>query len=97
MTRAFYNQGLKAEFADIDPQVCEFAKGHLPSEITIHNCSPEEVAGIDNWDIIYCSHVIEHLPDPGKTAKAIYSGIKDGGIVIICTPNQSSRGALFPQ
>ncbi len=46
-----------------------------------------------SFDIVYLSHVIEHLNDPKKTVEKIYTILKPGGEVIIVTPNVDSIAA----
>ena len=40
------------------------------------------------WDIVYLSHVFEHLADPRTAAKAIWDLLADGGTVFVEVPNQ---------
>jgi len=48
----------------------------------------------DNFfDIINMSHVIEHLPDPTAALTKISRLLKDGGTIIISTPNYDSMAA----
>lgn len=41
----------------------------------------------NQFDIIYCCEVIEHLLDPKKTLRSIYSLLKPNGSLILSTPN----------
>lgn len=45
------------------------------------------------FDIVYLSHVIEHLNDPKATLKKIFNILKPDGKVIIITPNLGSLAA----
>jgi len=38
-------------------------------------------------DIIYCSEVVEHLPEPERLLADFYSWLRPGGILIMSTPN----------
>lgn len=40
----------------------------------------------DSFDIIYCSHVLEHVPDDHKAMTELYRVIKPGGFAIIIVP-----------
>ena len=41
----------------------------------------------DYYDLIYCSHTIEHLKSPKSVAKQIFSSLKNGGIAYVEVPN----------
>jgi len=41
----------------------------------------------DSVNLIICSEVLEHLPDPLKTIESTYFTLKDGGIILTSTPN----------
>jgi len=39
------------------------------------------------YDVIICSELIEHIPDPSKILRAITSALKNDGIALITLPN----------
>ena len=43
------------------------------------------------FDVIFCSHVIEHQRNVGDFLDRIYDVLSDGGILIISAPNHSSE------
>ena len=47
------------------------------------------------FDIITLWHVLEHLPDPKKTLKIIYSLLKPSGRLFIAVPNSNSIGFKY--
>lgn len=62
---------------------------------TIHRGVIEDVALHDGaFDAITMWDVIEHLPDPASTVRAIYSTLKPGGIFAVTTMDVD---ALFPR
>lgn len=44
----------------------------------------------ESFDAIVMSHVIEHVPDPGKLAKECLKMLKRDGILVLLTPNADS-------
>jgi len=46
-----------------------------------------------NFDIVVCYHVIEHIENPDIFFKHLSMMVKDGGILIVGTPNIGSIGA----
>ncbi len=51
-----------------------------------------EIKPIQNgkFDVIYCSHVIEHIPNPNEWLKKFYLDLKSDGILCLNIPNQFS-------
>jgi len=42
--------------------------------------------GEAEFDVIYCSHVLEHVPDDQKAMSEFYRILKPGGWALICVP-----------
>lgn len=40
----------------------------------------------DNFDLIICNHVLEHIPDDKKAMKELYRVLKPGGIAVLQVP-----------
>ena len=40
----------------------------------------------DSFDAIYCSHVLEHVPDDAKAMSELYRVLKPGGWAILAVP-----------
>ena len=51
-----------------------------------------DLSGKD-FDLIICMDVIEHLEFPKNTIEHFYNGLKEGGMLILATPNYSSLWA----
>lgn len=41
----------------------------------------------ENFDLVYCGEIIEHLTDPDHLLDEVYRVLKCGGLLIITTPN----------
>jgi SAM-dependent methyltransferase len=47
------------------------------------------------FDVAYCSHVIEHIPDPASWMRRFHSVLKPGGILCLSVPNMRSIDRRF--
>ncbi len=54
-------------------------------DIQMDICNMKEVDD-NRYDIIICSHVLEHVPDPGKALKEILRIMRTDGVAIIMVP-----------
>ncbi len=48
-----------------------------------------------SFDAIYCSHVIEHIPDPRSWMKQFRAVLNPGGVVCLSVPNMNSIDRIF--
>lgn len=49
----------------------------------------------NSYDIIFCNHVLEHIPDDTKAMKELYRVLKPGGMAILQIPQDLSRAKTF--
>ncbi len=49
----------------------------------------------DQYDIIFCNHVLEHIPDDTKAMQEILRVLKPGGMAILQIPQDLSREITF--
>ncbi|AMA48282.1 MULTISPECIES: class I SAM-dependent methyltransferase [Flavobacterium] len=49
----------------------------------------------NSYDIIFCNHVLEHIPDDTKAMQELYRVLKPGGIGIFQIPQDYSRQTTF--
>lgn len=49
----------------------------------------------DTYDIIFCNHVLEHIPDDVKAMQELYRVLKPGGMAILQIPQDLSRATTF--
>lgn len=47
------------------------------------------------YDIIFCNHVLEHIPDDTKAMQELYRILKPGGMAILQIPQDLSRDHTF--
>ena len=48
-----------------------------------------------SYDIIFCNHVLEHIPDDTKAMQELYRVLKKGGMAILQIPQDMSRDNTF--
>ena len=49
----------------------------------------------DEYDVILCNHVLEHIPDDTKAMQELYRVLKPGGMAILQIPQDLSRATTF--
>ena len=50
---------------------------------------------VSSYDIIFCNHVLEHIPDDTKAMQELYRVLKKGGMAILQIPQDMSRDSTF--
>ena len=48
-----------------------------------------------SYDIIFCNHVLEHIPDDTKAMQELYRILKPGGTAILQIPQELDRATTF--
>ncbi len=51
--------------------------------------------GENEYDLIFCNHVLEHIPDDTKAMQELYRVLKPGGMAILQIPQDYSRATTF--
>jgi SAM-dependent methyltransferase len=72
---------------DYNPNIMKNKGNEL---IEFHICDAEEVDKVFSkrqFDLVFSSNLLEHLPNPDRTLKGIYEVLKDEGITIHVMPN----------
>lgn len=49
----------------------------------------------NSYDVIFCNHVLEHIPDDTKAMQELYRVLKPGGMGIFQIPQDLSRATTF--
>ena len=49
----------------------------------------------NSYDIIFCNHVLEHIPDDTKAMQELFRVLKPGGMAILQIPQELSRAITF--
>lgn len=51
--------------------------------------------GENSYDLIFCNHVLEHIPDDKKAMQELYRVLKPGGMAIVQIPQELDRAITF--
>jgi len=82
--RLFSQAGLKATGTDTDPECVRLASAHGPAVI-LQPEDPVRQFGAKSFDAISCFHVLEHVPSPIATLRALAQIAR--GHVVLAVPN----------
>lgn len=93
------NREYCAHLSYVSQDICEYeGKGNMRGlhtgkwdtsniDIVCDICNIPEPA--ESFDVILCSEVLEHLPDPLRALQELYRLLKPGGVIIITAPFSS--------
>ena len=87
--QAFYNRFRKMEHLDYTTTDLESPLADVKADIC-------DLPFEDNsFDIIFCNHVLEHIPDDTKAMQELYRVLKKGGMGIFQIPQEMDRATTF--
>jgi 2-polyprenyl-3-methyl-5-hydroxy-6-metoxy-1,4-benzoquinol methylase len=72
---------------DIIPSVVEQAQRRFAERVHLARVADVPQFTPEPFDVVYASHVIEHIPDPIAFTEACASLLRDDGLVVFVTPN----------
>lgn len=66
-------------------------------KVEYRNISAEQIASErpEQYDIVTCMEMLEHVPDPGSIVRACATLVKPGGLVFFSTLNRNFKSFLF--
>lgn len=84
-SRGYLTQGV-----EVDPGARRQAvKNHALDVIPYMEAIPSQ----EQFQVVTMWHVLEHVSDPGRTLKKIYSLLSDGGFLVVAVPDRGSWDA----
>ncbi|MDH4284131.1 MAG: bifunctional 2-polyprenyl-6-hydroxyphenol methylase/3-demethylubiquinol 3-O-methyltransferase UbiG [Gallionellaceae bacterium] len=92
--------GAQVTGIDLSDKVLQVAKLHLLEsgrKVDYRKISVEELAAGNQqqFDVVTCMEMLEHVPDPASTVKACAQLVKPGGYVFFATLNRNLKSYLF--
>ena len=94
-SNGFAEIGCPTTMMDLDPQACRYAQEKFPGRFEILVGDPVTYDFSQKFDMIFCTHVIEHCPDLTLLFKAFKNALKPDGVLILSTPNQECKEFYF--
>jgi 2-polyprenyl-3-methyl-5-hydroxy-6-metoxy-1,4-benzoquinol methylase len=93
---------LAAEFADViavdlNPaflEAAEAVRSAHPNLRVIAADATRPIAGVDAADLVLCSEVLEHVPEPGRFVAGLARLLAPGGVLVLTTPQRFSTVEL---
>jgi 2-polyprenyl-3-methyl-5-hydroxy-6-metoxy-1,4-benzoquinol methylase len=90
----FVRQALSAGFdaygVDLSPDGIREAEKHVPGRVYRGTLDDVDALTDRQFDVIFASHLIEHIPEPKAFVEGLIPRLKDRGIVMFVTPNIES-------
>src|ERR687889_1813050 len=93
-------KGAKVTGIDLADKPLKVAQLHLLEsgrEVEYLKISAEELARMrpEQYDVVTCMELLEHVPDPAATVQACAELVKPGGYVFFATINRNPKSYLF--
>ncbi len=100
LTEGLAKTGAKVKGIDMGKAPLTVAKLHQYEsnlEIDYQQITAEEMAQKEpeQFDLVTCLEMLEHVPDPASVIKACYDMVKPGGKVVFSTLNRNPKAYLF--
>lgn len=100
LVESMANSGAKVTGIDLNQSLIDTAKLHLHetgAEAEYITISAEDIAHErpQQYDIVTCLEMLEHVPDPASIIKACSHLVKPGGHVFFSTLNRNPKSYLF--
>ncbi|MEE9302102.1 MAG: methyltransferase domain-containing protein [Alphaproteobacteria bacterium] len=89
MVEAAREQGFEASGIDLDPVSIAYAREHYPDNHFFRGTIEEFAPGREPFDTVYCSEVVEHVPDANRFVAEIAGLMRPGAVLYLTTPDIS--------
>jgi 2-polyprenyl-3-methyl-5-hydroxy-6-metoxy-1,4-benzoquinol methylase len=89
MVEAARENGFTAEGVEVDPNYVATAKKNFPKNTFSQGMIEDYTSSGGPFDLVYCSEVIEHVPNSRPFAEALAGQVRPGGYLYITTPDIS--------
>jgi SAM-dependent methyltransferase len=82
--------GFDAYGVDLSSDGIREAEKHAPGRVFRGTLDDVEALADRRFDVIFASHLIEHIPDPRPFIETLVPRLNEGGIIMFVTPNLDS-------
>lgn len=85
------------DMADGPLTVARLHQAESGAAVDYQQMTAEELAEseADNYDVVTCLEMLEHVPDPSQVIRSCYTLVKPGGQVFFSTINRNPKSFLF--
>ncbi len=73
---------------EISASLAQYARDEFGLDVRIGGGVKDVGFNAGEFDVVYISHVLEHLHDPRDTLECVHSLIKDDGLLVVQVPNE---------
>ncbi len=87
MVEAARENGFLAHGIEVDPNYVKISQENFPRNTFTHGMIEDFPIPQDGFDVVYCSEVIEHVPNVRPFAEALARQVCAGGLLYITTPD----------
>lgn len=100
LTESLARAGAEATGIDLSNQTLEIAKLHaaavgIKADYRLKSCEEMAAAYPEQFDVVCCMEMLEHVPDPRSIVEACAKLLKPGGYVFFSTIDRSLKAFLF--
>ena len=100
LTESLATLGAVVSGIDLSEQALAVARLHLKESglhVDYHRTSAEDFASAhgEEFDVVTCLELLEHVPDPFSTIQACARLVRPGGTVFVSTINRNPKSWLF--
>jgi len=78
---------------DLNQSQLEYVRSHTADLANLHVLADDITDSqlpVHSFDLVLCSEVLEHIPDPGRAIAGIRRIVAPGGLLIVSTPQRHS-------
>jgi 2-polyprenyl-3-methyl-5-hydroxy-6-metoxy-1,4-benzoquinol methylase len=89
--------GFTATGIELNPEAVKVARQNFPDN-TFLQSTVDELTATQTFDMVYCTEVVEHVPDTDRFIESLARALIPGGILFLSTPDAghfSVRRRLF--
>jgi 2-polyprenyl-3-methyl-5-hydroxy-6-metoxy-1,4-benzoquinol methylase len=88
--QAASDAGFRPFGIDLSESAVERASARFPGRVFRGTLSDSALPGEQRFDVVFASHVVEHITTPVEFVRSIVARLKPGGLIVLVTPNIES-------
>jgi SAM-dependent methyltransferase len=93
--RVGQQRGWQVAGIEISPSLAQYARETFGLDVCVVSHLQDATFDVQEFDVIYISHVLEHLHDPHSTLKNLHDLLREDGLLLVQVPNEF-EDLLYP-